>query len=75
MTNFNRIRQTALTIAFTFMAFGGVAHAEDGYRRVSGFEQIKSECEFSPIRRFLQLAIKSDFSFSRCTMRAPLISA
>ena len=46
MTNFNRIRQTALTIAFTFMAFGGVARADEGYRRASGFEQTKSECEF-----------------------------
>ena len=41
-----RIRQTALTIAFIFMAFGGVARADEGYRRASGFEQTKSECEF-----------------------------
>ena len=43
--NFKRIKQTALTIAFTFVALGGVAHANDGYRRVTVFEQIKSACE------------------------------
>ena len=57
MTNFNRIKQTALTNAFTFMAFGGVAHANDGYRRATGFEQIKSECEFFACEFFADQAV------------------